>query len=216
MDQKITVVMSVASFSIGLCCFAYASRQARITSILTSVFTAFTSFGLAAISAWFASEHYIFLRRRGKKWLTDATVEYKVMIMKLPGMLRAKRTWNVIRDRLSQVREALHRLSCKLLGIAYAHSSSSDNGDDLEAGLPTAHANSIPSEMPTFPMRRQSDVFHEPKSRPPLAKSPDESEELPTPTSSGKQLWKNALRSVKLLPHRRLLGNSFGKMLFGA
>ncbi|KAF5379166.1 hypothetical protein D9615_006004 [Tricholomella constricta] len=191
------LVMSVASFSIGLCCFAYASRQARITSILTSVFTAFTSFGLAAVSAWFASERYIFLRHRGKKWLSDAIVEYKIMIMKLPGMQRAKRTWDVIRDRLSQMRDALQRLSCKLLGIAYAHSSSSDNCDDLEAGLPTAHAHSIPPEMPTSPLRRQSDVMNEPKS-PRLAKSPDESEELPTPTSSGRQLWKNALRSVKL------------------
>ncbi|KAL4079435.1 WD40-repeat-containing domain protein [Scleroderma citrinum] len=65
------LVMSVACFSAGLVLFTYASGQAKITSIITTVFTAFTSFGLAAVSAWFLSERWIFLKYRGQKWLDD-------------------------------------------------------------------------------------------------------------------------------------------------
>ncbi|KAI6029590.1 hypothetical protein BKA83DRAFT_4220783, partial [Pisolithus microcarpus] len=57
------LVMSVACFS------------GRITSIITTVFTAFTSFGLAAVSAWFASERWTFLKYRGQKWLADVLGE---------------------------------------------------------------------------------------------------------------------------------------------
>ena len=38
---------------------------------MTTIFTAFSSFGLAAVSAWFASERWIFARHKGKKWLQD-------------------------------------------------------------------------------------------------------------------------------------------------
>ncbi|KAG5646394.1 hypothetical protein DXG03_003717 [Asterophora parasitica] len=192
------LVMSVACFSIGLCCFAYASEQAPATSILTSVFTAFTSFGLAAVSAWFASERYIFLRHRGRKWLSDAIFEYKVMIMKLPGMERSKRTLEGIRDRLALASDALQRISCKLLGLAYARSSSSDNTDDLEAGLPTSHANNVPPQTP--PVRRQFDVIpmSEPPKSPPPNSPTDHSEALPTSISPAKQRWRNTLRNIQM------------------
>lgn len=69
------LVMSVACFSVGLVLFTYATGQGRITSIITTVFTAFTSFGLAAVSAWFASERWTFLKYRGQKWLADVLGE---------------------------------------------------------------------------------------------------------------------------------------------
>ncbi|XP_006463427.1 hypothetical protein AGABI2DRAFT_187019 [Agaricus bisporus var. bisporus H97] len=69
------LVMSVACFSIGLCFFAYASHQAHVTSTVTTVLTALTSFGLCAVSAWFATERWIFMRYRGKKWLDDVLME---------------------------------------------------------------------------------------------------------------------------------------------
>ncbi|EDR02766.1 uncharacterized protein LACBIDRAFT_307996 [Laccaria bicolor S238N-H82] len=59
------IVLSVACFSIGLCCFAYASHQSFITATLTTVLTTITSFGLTAVSAWFASEHWTFTRHCG-------------------------------------------------------------------------------------------------------------------------------------------------------
>ncbi|KAF8069027.1 hypothetical protein FPV67DRAFT_1607451 [Lyophyllum atratum] len=198
------LVMSVACFSIGLCCFAYASEQAAATSTLTTVFTAFTSFGLAAVSAWFASERYIFLRHRGKKWLSDALIEYKNMVMKLPGMQRTRRTLHAIGDRLGQWADTLHRLSCKVLGIAYAHSSSSDDSDDVEARLPTAHSNNFFSDDPTSPMRRQSDMMSEPSKSPLSPKTLTDKDVLASPASPGKQLWKNAVRSGQPRePHRQ-------------
>ncbi|KAI6129596.1 WD40-repeat-containing domain protein, partial [Pisolithus croceorrhizus] len=69
------LVMSVACFSVGLVLFTYATGQGKITSIITTVFTAFTSFGLAAVSAWFASERWTFLKYRGQKWLADVLGE---------------------------------------------------------------------------------------------------------------------------------------------
>ncbi|GLB42232.1 putative WD domain, G-beta repeat [Lyophyllum shimeji] len=211
------LVMSVACFSIGLCLFAYASEQAPATSTLTTVFTAFTSFGLAAVSAWFASERYIFLRHRGKKWLSDALIEYKAMIMKLPGVQRTQRALHAIAERLGQWSDALHRLSCKALGLAYAHSSSSEDCDDLESGLPTAQSNNVPVDLPTSPIRRHSDVASEPAKSPPLPKSPIEKEPSSAPPriSHGKQLWKNALRSVQMRsviasPQVTLVGTPLG------
>ncbi|EIN08602.1 hypothetical protein PUNSTDRAFT_88042 [Punctularia strigosozonata HHB-11173 SS5] len=65
------LVISVACFSIGLVLFAYASDQSHTTSTITTVFTAFSSFGLMAVSTWFASERWAFTRHKGKKWLAD-------------------------------------------------------------------------------------------------------------------------------------------------
>ncbi|KXN92165.1 hypothetical protein AN958_09257 [Leucoagaricus sp. SymC.cos] len=69
------LVLSVACFSIGLCFFAYASNQAPVTSTITTVMTALSSFGLCAVSAWFATERWIFMRYRGRKWLDDVLME---------------------------------------------------------------------------------------------------------------------------------------------
>jgi len=42
-----------------------------VTSTLTTVFSAFSSFGLTAVSAWFASERIVFNRHKGDKWLAE-------------------------------------------------------------------------------------------------------------------------------------------------
>ncbi|KAG6908170.1 hypothetical protein DXG01_005870 [Tephrocybe rancida] len=198
------LVMSVACFSIGLCCFAYASEQAFATSTLTTVFTAFTSFGLAAVSAWFASERYIYLRHQGSKWLSDALTEYSTMLMSLPGMEQTKEFLVLSGDRLLQWSDSLQRACAKLLCIAYARSGSSEDSDDIETGtvLPTVH---VPSEGPMSPMRRLSDVASEPPKSPAFSPSSPVINEnatseavTPTPVSPGKQLWNNAMRSVRM------------------
>ncbi|KAG2144664.1 WD40-repeat-containing domain protein [Suillus bovinus] len=71
------LVMSVACFSVGLMLFTYATKQGFLTSTITTVFTAspwiaFTSFGLAVVSAWFASERRVYVRYHGQIWLDDA------------------------------------------------------------------------------------------------------------------------------------------------
>ncbi|KAG2351687.1 hypothetical protein BDR07DRAFT_1500637 [Suillus spraguei] len=55
----------------GLVLFTYSTDQGKVTSTITAVSTAFTSFGLAAVSAWFASEKWTFVHHRGSKWLSD-------------------------------------------------------------------------------------------------------------------------------------------------
>ncbi|KAF9233428.1 hypothetical protein BU15DRAFT_53925 [Melanogaster broomeanus] len=77
------LVMSVACFSAGLVLFTYATGQGKITSTITSVFTAFTSFGLAAVSLWFASERWTFVRFRGQKWLQDVLAEWWGQVVEL-------------------------------------------------------------------------------------------------------------------------------------
>ncbi|KAF9225897.1 hypothetical protein BS17DRAFT_777834 [Gyrodon lividus] len=79
------LVMSVACFSAGLVLFTYATGQGKVTSTITSVFTAFTSFGLAAVSLWFASEKWTFVRFRGQKWLEDVLAEWWGRVVKFVG-----------------------------------------------------------------------------------------------------------------------------------
>ncbi|KAI6159682.1 hypothetical protein EDD17DRAFT_887078 [Pisolithus thermaeus] len=77
------LVMSIASFSAGLMLFTYSSRQGSVTSTIITVLTAITSFGLAAVSAWFASERWIFVRHSGQKWLGDVIAEFTASVTNL-------------------------------------------------------------------------------------------------------------------------------------
>ncbi|KAG6840735.1 hypothetical protein C0991_004753 [Blastosporella zonata] len=200
--------MSVACFSVGLCCFAYASGQARATSTLTTIFTAFTSFGLIAVSAWFASERYIYLRHQGRKWLGDALTEYSTMLMGLPGVPQIKAFVEQSNDRILQWSDSLQRLCAKLLCMTYARTSSSEDSDDIESGfvLPTAHANNVPPETPTSLLRRHSDATGEPPKSPSFSPASPVISENPTsvdpatsvPVSPGRHLWNNALRTVRM------------------
>ncbi|GJE97468.1 WD40 repeat domain-containing protein [Phanerochaete sordida] len=80
------LVLSVACFSMGLVLFAYSSGQHRITSTVTTVFSACSCFGLAAVSCWFASERIIFTKHKGEKWLADVLSETKVQMHRMPGV----------------------------------------------------------------------------------------------------------------------------------
>ncbi|KAF7791637.1 hypothetical protein EIP86_002657 [Pleurotus ostreatoroseus] len=50
------------------------------------VFSAFSCFGLTAVSCWFASERWIWTRHKGQKWLADVISETRVQMHKLPGV----------------------------------------------------------------------------------------------------------------------------------
>lgn len=80
------LVLSVACFSLGLVLFAYSSGQSRVTTTLTTFFSALSCFGLAAVSTWFASERWTFSRHNGRKWLADVLSETKVRLYHTPGM----------------------------------------------------------------------------------------------------------------------------------
>ncbi|KAF7360499.1 Catabolite degradation [Mycena venus] len=230
------LVMSVACFSIGLCLFAYASGQVGqisctindnivlivllsqhiITSTITTIFTVFTSFGLAAVSAWFASERYIFLRHRGRKWLLDVLLETKEQFLAIPGV---ERTWSFFRGvkrRFRRAKKAIARLSSKTVNLISRESSDSEKSDDLEANiLPVSNGHSREASAMTS-------VTHLPttsEGTPTASPSLDLSATVPgTPASlasavpgseaggapatpgptRGKLLWKNALQTVKM------------------
>ena len=57
-----------------------------MTSTITAVFSAFSFFGLAIVSVWFASERTIFSRHKGRKWLSDALDDVSI-----PGYKRVKK-----------------------------------------------------------------------------------------------------------------------------
>jgi hypothetical protein len=58
--------------------------QTYIVCTITTVFTAFSSFGLAAVSTWFASERWVFARHKGKKWLQDSLDDFWDAAMSIP------------------------------------------------------------------------------------------------------------------------------------
>ncbi|TFK38155.1 hypothetical protein BDQ12DRAFT_631389 [Crucibulum laeve] len=202
------LVMSVACFSVGLCFFAYASNQAPITSTVTTVFTAFTSFGLAAVSAWFASERWIFLRHRGKKWLSDALIESKEQFLHWPGIETIRKGYRVLKRNIKKARKSIWR-ACGRAALFFSNqdSDSECSSDDLEAGvLPTTNGNHNPNPHiyePTSPVNQHSSApwMESPRITPTPLNTPHLEKENPFDVAAhanGKNLWKNALRAVKV------------------
>src|ERR1700742_640111 len=60
--------------------------QSRTTAIITSVFTCLSSFGLVAVSLWFASERWAYSRHRGQRWLADVITEVSDKLRKDVGI----------------------------------------------------------------------------------------------------------------------------------
>ncbi|KAF8637933.1 hypothetical protein AX17_002554 [Amanita inopinata Kibby_2008] len=129
------LVFSVACFSIGLCCFAYASEQASITKTVTNVLTVVTSVGLAAVSTWFASERYIYLRHRGRKWLGDVLTDLKekcARVFEACGTLKLK---IFCQERYGATRFLIYRLCSSIMShpVFKPRAWSSEASSDLEA-----------------------------------------------------------------------------------
>ncbi|KAJ3763939.1 hypothetical protein EV360DRAFT_91547 [Lentinula raphanica] len=207
----IFLVLSVASFSIGLCLFTYASGQSRVTSTITTVFTVFTSFGLAAVSAWFASERWAFTQHRGKKWLGDILVEVNEKFLQLPGIssifrvLRWASKWASLR--IASAGTKFQRAKSITKSII---SSDSEKVSDIENGIPMTLSSDDVNALSALSRRRPSETgpasplvdsptiastAGSPISPPNTPTSPPHS---PAPVSPGRQLWKNAFRTVKM------------------
>ncbi|KAJ6612693.1 hypothetical protein B0H10DRAFT_2278752 [Mycena sp. CBHHK59/15] len=205
------LVMSVACFSIGLCLFAYASKQAKITSIITTIFTIFTSFGLAAVSAWFASERYVFLRHRGRKWLSDVLLDSMEQFFALSSVERTVRVFRAMRRRFRVVKKAMARVGTKTVSLLSTHSSDSEKSDDLEANNVLPITNGHSRNLSTLTLGQPQPAPEASPTPPPpstregsFANSPvsPAAGDAATPTtpgpSKGKLLWKNALQTVKM------------------
>ncbi|KAG6867651.1 hypothetical protein C0993_012706 [Termitomyces sp. T159_Od127] len=101
--------------------------------------------------------------------------------------------------------DGLQWFCTRLLCITYADSSSSEQSNDLEAGLvlPTAYADNVHPETYTPPLHRQSDIGSD--KSPSLSFTPSTlngesvtGSTSPTTVSPGRQLWTSALRTVKM------------------
>ncbi|KAI0948106.1 hypothetical protein AcW1_009704 [Taiwanofungus camphoratus] len=151
------LVLSVACFSNGLVLFAYSSGQDRVTKATTTIFSALSCFGLAAVSTWFASERWIFTRHKGQKWLADVLSETKVRVCSVPGIKwviyepRAL-AWRVSQWGRRQFRKASHslsRMSTRTLRRISTMGSSSEKFGENGGGHPTVLSCNGPEPIST-------------------------------------------------------------------
>ncbi|KAF8146964.1 hypothetical protein K438DRAFT_1944325 [Mycena galopus ATCC 62051] len=211
------LVMSVACFSVGLVLFAFASGQSRVTTTITTVFTSITNFGLVAVSVWFASERYIYLRYRGRRWLSDVLDDVNDRFLAIPGVDKIRRFFRGCKKRLRAGRKAITRLTSKTVHLLQ-RDSDSEKSDDLEGGhiLPvsnghtrdtTASASAMTSvtHLPAvFETTTTAPPSPEPSAlpnTPTLSTMPTAGSEAVSPTtgpSRGKLLWKSAMQTVKM------------------
>ncbi|KAF5368873.1 hypothetical protein D9758_002838 [Tetrapyrgos nigripes] len=158
----------------------------RITSTITTVMTAVTSFGLAAVSAWFASERWAWSHHRGKKWLDEVLDEVNAKLLQISGI---KLIWKG------------YKWSERRLGTA----------GKAEAGLPvTGSATQL--DEPMSPISVNSGYRGRPSDSRPASPvltavvTSMSTTDTPgtmtpgTPEASrlGRQLWQNAIRTVKM------------------
>ena len=72
------------------------------TCLLTTVFTGFSSFGLAAVSTWFAFERVTYTRHKGKRWPADILADLNADIRKDIGIEWAENVLPQHADRLGR------------------------------------------------------------------------------------------------------------------
>lgn len=198
-------------------CINRALAQHIVTSTITTIFTIFTSFGLAAVSAWFASERYIYQQHSGGKWLSDVIQDAKEQFLAIPGVKRIRKFFRGIQRRSRAAKKALARLSSKTANLILRDSSDSEKSDDLEANiLPTSNGGGYhtretsPSAMTSVIHLQSTDELTptaspspEPAvpSTPTLSGAGSEAGGTTAPVSGpskGKLLWKTAMQTVKM------------------
>ena len=128
---------------------------------MTTVFTAFSSFGLAAVSAWFASERWTFSRHKGKKWLQDLLDDWWDAVISVPPLhqfldgLHAFELW--FSSIPHHMRVAVTRTRSALTSIFRRRPTRSFNSSSSENSLPSA---SSPETVVAIPQtsRRGSEI----------------------------------------------------------
>ncbi|KAH7913231.1 hypothetical protein BJ138DRAFT_1223683 [Hygrophoropsis aurantiaca] len=174
------LVMSVACFSAGLVVFTYATQQGTVTSTIT---TTITSFGLAAVSAWFASERWIFMQHRGRLWLEDVINETTNRLLLLQVVVVTRRIFRQSMDRVYAVRASLKG---KMVGKARSTTKEED-------------ADSLPFTNPymtTVHHEEPGSIYSEPVER---AASLVSDSGTSAPLFNPRQRFVNAVRSVIML-----------------
>ena len=212
------LVLSVACFSIGLVLFTYSSHQVRLASIvwiwpclyrpqiqhftvsvITTVFTAFSSFGLVAVSMWFIFERWVFIRHRGSKWLRDSLDDCWATIVGLVSRRRflsaVHRTMDAIKTAKSSLIELFRHHPTAEIIIAPSPSWSSLTHAPSSAArtIPNNFAESertrSPSPMPSANTETQTSSQH-----PPGEMNDDAAPAVPRPARRAR--FVQAIRSV--------------------
>ena len=170
--------------------------------------TAITSFGLAAVSAWFASERWAFARHRGQKWLSDVLSESIEQFVQAPVVSWIPTVVKFLGRNVEKTWAAISSLYEWLKNLC-SSSELDDEGDNLEAnGVPTTRGSGPshpPSHLePSNPVKLGMSTV----SLPELTESPKPAHVVPpsapvnppmqketppeaSPISRGKQLWQN-------------------------
>jgi hypothetical protein len=81
--------------------------QSSFVSTVTTVFTAFSSFGLIAVSTWFIFERWVFDRHRGSKWLRDSLDDSWVVITDVVSRRRLLSAMRRAGDALTRAKASL-------------------------------------------------------------------------------------------------------------
>ncbi|KAH9478461.1 hypothetical protein JR316_0008916 [Psilocybe cubensis] len=110
--------------------------KARVTSLITSVLTAFTSFGLAAVSAWFASERWAFTRHRGQKWLSDVLSEAVDAFFQLKAIRCLLKIKDLAFRHFGKLRKFILRMCADIMASVAACNAKKHKGDVEANGHP--------------------------------------------------------------------------------
>ncbi|KZT24894.1 WD40 repeat-like protein [Neolentinus lepideus HHB14362 ss-1] len=151
------LVISVACFSVGLVLFTYSTAQNRVVCTITTVFTAFSSFGLAAVSAWVASERWIFARHKGTKWLADILDNMYSKMAYYMGIKWLKKTSPVVAKVIvEKTKEPLRRASTSISRVGSWTLSALSFDDNNSEDERTIRIGSPEPYSPTLPMSPMS------------------------------------------------------------
>ncbi|KAJ4463512.1 hypothetical protein C8J55DRAFT_309394 [Lentinula edodes] len=190
------LVMSVVCFWIGLCTFTFASNQSRVTSIVTTVFTVFTSCSLGAISIWWTSERWSFTHRRSKEWLVNTVRQLFHLSLKRQILQRR------IVTQIERLGTQLRRVgkSC-FIGRDTEIKSDVESGSSPKLTHPNVPTASGTEPLGTFPLSSSIDLvtmeFTEPVTSREMG-GPLNKSTMDPAVPIGKELWRNALRIAKM------------------
>lgn len=193
--------------------------QHYVTSTITTVFSAFSSFGLAAVSAWFASERVVFSRHKGKKWLADVLDDASDSFVGMPGVRWVTRVtpekskeaaaWsNKVFERTSS---ALGRIGSFTARTFKSHSDTSSNTALERDNHPMAQSTDMlppGSPTPTDNTRFSSENGAGPEPSAIHGTIQRADEEAAGPSAPSKTRFANLVRNVMMVHRTTGFGNS--------
>lgn len=132
--------------------------QNRVTCTVTTVLTAFTSFGLAAVSTWFASERWTYNHHQGRKWLSDVLDDANKRFLQLRAMVATRRAMVWSGTRIKQAGNSLRRVPSFYAGSHIdSDAEKAEDHDNSTGGLPFTHNPN--NSGPMSPIGRQRPDF---------------------------------------------------------